>query len=155
MPAHSPASAPGFVVSGVHAMPADALDVRVDPWGRRLCDAPRSKGRGPCHGPAITGQTKCRMHIGKSAEQLRRETRELILDAALEALGVNVELLRDDETPPAVRAQIGRDLLDRAGFDAKTRVEISNESDVDRDIERLVAELAARAEGAATSEAES
>ena len=39
---------------------------RFDSQGRRLCDAPRSRGRGPCHGPAVDGTdpARCRMHIG-------------------------------------------------------------------------------------------
>ncbi len=35
---------------------------------RRLeCVKPRSRGRGECHGPAVTGSDRCRMHLGKPA----------------------------------------------------------------------------------------
>lgn len=34
---------------------------------RRQCNAQRKSGRGPCHGPAVVGSTKCRMHGGKGS----------------------------------------------------------------------------------------
>lgn len=39
--------------------------------GRHECAASRSRGRGTCHGPAITGTAKCRMHAGEPAAVAR------------------------------------------------------------------------------------
>jgi hypothetical protein len=35
---------------------------------RHECTCPRKNNRGPCHGAAVTGSDKCRMHLGEEAQ---------------------------------------------------------------------------------------
>lgn len=51
------------------------MPIREARWceehGRWECSAPRSRGRGECHGIAQVGNSTCRMHPGKNAEVKR------------------------------------------------------------------------------------
>jgi hypothetical protein len=57
------------------------------------------------------------------------------------ALSVMLELLKGDDTPPAVRATLLRDILDRAGLASPKQLEVLTEDVLDREIARLEAEL--------------
>jgi hypothetical protein len=39
------------------------------------CVCPRKAGRGPCHGSAVTGSDKCRMHLGEEAQPVIAEAK--------------------------------------------------------------------------------
>jgi hypothetical protein len=108
-----------------------------DAQGRLLCTSPRKAGRGPCDQPSITGMDKCKMHVGMTVEQARRTVQEAIGLLAAQALGIGWAMVLDTETPPAVRAGLVRDLLDRAGHGATRQVDVTH-----RDL-RDPAELAA------------
>jgi len=41
--------------------------------GRMECTGNRSRGRGPCHGPAIRGTRNCRIHSGKQSKIAREK----------------------------------------------------------------------------------
>lgn len=97
-----------------------------DAQGRLLCTSRRSKGRGPCDGPAITGLDKCKMHVGVTVEQARRQVQEAIGLLAAQALGIAWEMIIDRDTPPAVRATLLRDALDRAGHGAARQVDVTH-----------------------------
>lgn len=112
----------------------------LDDQGRLLCTSPRKSGRGPCDAPAITGMSKCRMHVGMTVEQARKTVQEAIGLLAAQALGIGWDLLLDKSTPPAVRATLVRDLLDRAGHGATRQVDVTH-----RDL-RDPAEMAAATE---------
>lgn len=75
---------------------------------------------------------------------------ERIRDAAAEVAAELVRLAVHAESE-SVRVTAGKDILDRAGYGAKQLVEsevtIHDGSEVDREIARLAAELAGRAEG--------
>lgn len=111
-----------------------------DSQGRLLCTAKRKNGRGPCDQPQITGMDKCRIHVGMTIEQARKTVQETIGLLAAKALGIGWEMLLDKDTPPAVRAALVRDLLDRAGHGAARQLDVTH-----RDL-RDPAELAAATE---------
>lgn len=69
----------------------------------------------------MRGQTVCKMHGGKSPQALRSAAERLaaLVDPALSALG---ELVKVAETD-AVRLAAIKDVLDRAGFKPKERIE--------------------------------
>lgn len=58
--------------------PSPKLNKDNNPGGARWCDTPgherlectanRSRGRGECHGPAIRGTSKCKLHGGRSVK---------------------------------------------------------------------------------------
>jgi hypothetical protein len=83
---------------------------------------------------------KCRLHVGMTVEQARKTVQETIGLLAAQALGIGWEILLDKETPPAVRASLVRDLLDRAGHSATRQLDVTH-----RDL-RDPAELAAATE---------
>lgn len=56
-----------------------------DEHGQWECTKPRSKGRGTCHGVAITGTDACRMHVGVSLDVARAQGQARI--TAFSALG--------------------------------------------------------------------
>jgi hypothetical protein len=46
-----------------------------DKHKRYECVCPRKDARGPCHGSAVTGSDKCRMHLGEKAPAVIAEAR--------------------------------------------------------------------------------
>lgn len=86
------------------------------------CTAKRKNGE-PCRNRPILGGNVCRMH-GGGAPQVRKRAQERILAAADMAASRLIEFARDDRIPHAVRLSAIRDLLDRAGLNAKAVVEV-------------------------------
>lgn len=101
------------------------------------CTAHSSRTGDPCQRPPIKGATVCRTH-GGAAPQVQKAARARILEAADTVAAALVRLALDDETPPAVRVQALRDLLDRAGEGAAQKVEVTTH---DGDLAVLDAEL--------------
>jgi hypothetical protein len=62
-----------------------------DQHQRCECVHPRKAGRGPCHGPAVTGSDACRMHLGEEAQPV-------IAEAKLEQAAARLLYQRD--APP-------------------------------------------------------
>lgn len=102
----------------------------------------------------------------EAADELRKRSRErlrILIERAFDELAKPHPVIRDgqrhdDLTDATAVVSLLRELrqldesarkLDGIDAPARARLEISDESDVDRDIERLVAELAARAEDGA------
>ena len=71
----------------------------------------------------MRGGNVCRMH-GGGAPQVRRRAQERILAAADTAAARLIEFMNDRRVPWPVRLTAARDLLDRAGLNAKTTVEV-------------------------------
>jgi hypothetical protein len=69
----------------------------------------------PCRSPAIRGGRVCIVHGGASPVAKAEAQRRIacLVDPALEVMW---ELLTDKKTPPAVRKDVAKDILDRAGF---------------------------------------
>lgn len=113
------------------------------------CTAHSSQTGNPCRNNAIDGGTVCRMH-GGSAPQVKQAALERIRAAAFDAAGELARLAVGAESE-AVRVSAIKDLLDRAGLNAKQIIEsdvtVHDGSEVDREIARLTAELAGRATG--------
>lgn len=76
-----------------------------------------------CQNWPIAGTTVCRFH-GGAAPQVREAARRRLLEAADKAAAVLVEMVKDQNLPPAVRLGAVRDLLDRAGLVSKQQVEV-------------------------------
>jgi hypothetical protein len=67
------------------------------------CVSPRSRGRGTCHGSAVTGQDDCRMHLGKKAQPAIAEARAL--EAARNAV-ITYGLPRDIDPTDALLEEV-------------------------------------------------
>lgn len=89
-----------------------------DGWTR--CSAHRSDGQ-PCRAPAINGGRVCRVH-GGSARQVKLAAAERIAALVDPALTRLAALLNDESSSVALAAV--RDVLDRAGYSAKQRLEV-------------------------------
>ena len=90
--------------------------------GPMQCSAKRSNGE-PCKAKAIRGGTVCRMH-GGAAPQVKQKAMERILAAADPAAAELVRLAKEAESE-SVRLQAIKDLLDRAGFGATQKHELT------------------------------
>lgn len=114
------------------------------------CQAHRSNGS-TCSSWAIKGSNVCRVH-GGSAPQVKRAARERIAAAADDAAAELVSLVMSAESESVKLAAI-RDLLDRAGYGAKQKIEqdvtVHGDADLDREITALVDKLATRGESGA------
>jgi hypothetical protein len=86
------------------------------------CSARRTDGQ-PCKGQAITGARVCRKH-GGAAPQVRAKALERIAAAFDPALAYLLRASRQKEIT-AAGVTAARDLLDRAGFAAVARQEVS------------------------------
>lgn len=75
-----------------------------------------------CGQPSIRGGTVCIVHGGASPAAKAEAQRRIatMVDPALEVL---YSLMVDKKTPPATRAAIARDFLDRAGLQAITKIQ--------------------------------
>ena len=113
------------------------------------CTATSKRTGDPCGRPAIKGGTVCHQH-GGGAPQVREKARQRLLEAVdpLMAELIRLALHGDSE---AVRVAATKDALDRAGLSAKIQIEsevtVHDGDSVDREIARLAAEPAGRAEG--------
>lgn len=113
------------------------------------CTAHSKRTGEPCQRPAIKGGTVCHQH-GGGAPQVKDKARQRLLEAVdpLMAELIRLALHGDSES---VRVAATKDALDRAGLGAKQVIEqeltVHDGSEVDREIARLAAELAGRAEG--------
>lgn len=116
------------------------IEKRIDAQGRRLCSAHTTSGN-LCRGPAILGGSVCRVH-GGGAPQVKAAAASVILEQLIgPALDVVRDLMLDTSQPGSVRLTAVRIVLDRA---PELQVEIDLESAMrrlDREIQRLEAEL--------------
>lgn len=97
----------------------------IDEQGRILCTARRNNGSA-CNAPAVTGMQRCRNHLGFTVVEARRQVQEAIALLAVPALAVAWQLVQDDNTPPAVKAVLVRDILDRAGHAAARQLDVTH-----------------------------
>lgn len=105
------------------------------------CTAHSSQTGNPCRNNAIDGGTVCRMH-GGSAPQVKQAALERIRAAAFDAAGELARLAVGAESE-AVRVSAIKDLLDRAGLNAKLLIESEVTVHAQDDFARAVAELEA------------
>ena len=110
------------------------------------CTATTRAG-GRCSNPPIKGATVCRMH-GGSAPQVQRKAAERIAEARDTALDALLRLIQSGD----VDAKVALDAVVKLTETHETlegrvsqRVEVSNVSEVDRELERLADELRSRA----------
>ena len=89
----------------------------------RQCTAKSKRSGERCRRAAIRGGSVCMMHGGKSPQVLAtaRQRLALLVDPAL---AVFEERLKDD-MEPALQLTAARDLLDRTGYSAKQKVELT------------------------------
>jgi hypothetical protein len=95
---------------------------------RRTCGR-RTRSGGTCTQWAMRGQTVCKMHGGKSPQALRTAAERLaaLVDPALAELGKLVEDAEND----AIKLAAIKDVLDRAGFKPRERIEQSGKVTVE------------------------
>lgn len=86
------------------------------------CGAKKRDGT-PCRKFPMLGGRRCRLHGGASPQAVAK-ARERILGAADLAAQRLIEFMNDKRVPWPVRLSAARDLLDRAGLNAKTEVSI-------------------------------
>ena len=76
--------------------------------GRWECVKPRSRGRGTCHGSAVTGHDECRMHLGRKAQPAIAEARaEDAARRAVETYGLPRDISPTDALLEEVRYSAG------------------------------------------------
>lgn len=95
---------------------------KANPMEGRKCSAKARSGK-RCKRWAIVGGKVCPMHGGK-APQVVRSARERLTALVDPALTVLEERLRDAKEP-AMQIAVAKDLLDRAGYSSKHKVEVS------------------------------
>lgn len=83
----------------------------------------RKRDGTPCKMPPINGAAVCRMH-GGAAGQVKRKAAERIALASDIAAERLVAMMQDPKVPHAVQLSAAKDLLDRAGLNAKTTIEL-------------------------------
>lgn len=75
---------------------------------RSECTCPRKRGKGPCHGPAVTGADKCRMHLGEKAAPVIAEAKaEALARKAVETYGLPRDISPTDALLEEVRYSAG------------------------------------------------
>lgn len=104
-----------------------------DPMQR--CGKHTRSGR-DCHNWAIRGGTVCRMH-GGAAPQVKAKAEDRLRAMVTPALD-RLEKLIEDESPSVALSAV-KDVLDRAGYGAKQRLEVYHQ--VRQEAERLAYEL--------------
>lgn len=112
------------------------------------CTAKSSRTGEPCKKWAIQGGTVCDTHGGR-APQVKQAAMERIRDAAADVAAELARLAVHAESE-SVRVAAGRDILDRAGYGAKQKIEqdvtVHEQDDFARAVAELEAELARRGE---------
>lgn len=116
----------------------------------RRCTAHVVGTKRRCRAYAIKGGTVCVYH-GGSAPQVRAAAQRVLLAAVDPALAELVTLARSAESE-SVRLQAVRDILDRVGLGATTKIEaevthFDGESKLDRAIEEMLATMDRREAG--------
>jgi len=72
------------------------------------CTRPRKRGAGQCHGPAVTGADKCRMHLGEKAAPVIAEAKALQqARKAVETYGLPRDISPTDALLEEVRYSAG------------------------------------------------
>jgi hypothetical protein len=116
------------------------------------CSATTHRGTA-CQNSTTYGFDVCDVHGGskKDFEAIRERARENLEEAATTAVDTLVELMEDDY-PASVRLAAARDVLDRVGLQATQRLEVTHidDSDIDREIARLMEAMAPGGESQAT-----
>lgn len=113
----------------------------------RHCTAKVAGTNRRCRAFAIAGGNVCVYHGGK-APQVRAAAQRRLLEAVDPALAELVKLARTADSE-SVRLQAVRDILDRAGLGASTKIEadvthFDGNSQLDRAIDEMLAAMAAR-----------
>ncbi len=113
------------------------------PYPMRRCGK-RTRAGGHCKSWAIQGGMVCRMH-GGAAPQVKRAAEERIRELVDPALNRLAKLIDDLSAPVALAAV--KDVLDRAGYGAKQRIELTIRqqaeklaADLGLDVDELIAE---------------
>ena len=102
----------------------------------RRCTARSSRTGKPCQRAPIVGGTVCATHGGR-APQVRRAAEARIAALVHPSLDTLARALEADDIHAAIRA--ARDLLDRAGIGAPSRVELEHELRIGPIVEELEA----------------
>jgi hypothetical protein len=89
----------------------------------RRCTARSKQSQGRCKRWAITGGTVCPIH-GGSAPQVRRSAEQRLADLVDPAITALTELVESSNID-AIRLAAIKDVLDRAGFKPRERIEQS------------------------------
>lgn len=84
---------------------------RYDSQGRRLCTATTRAGN-PCRAPALKGATVCNKHGGQLPNVKAKAHRTLLEELIEPALLRAMDMIRDDQTPPATTASLIRTVLE-------------------------------------------
>jgi hypothetical protein len=102
----------------------------------------------------VKGATVCINHGAAKGTPGREAADRLVLTELVgPAMMTLKDLLEDPDTPPAVRATVARDILDRNGYKAPARVEwdeIPPVGVVEAWVDQLIAEEEARLERSST-----
>jgi len=122
----------------------------------RRCTAHARSGE-QCKRRPIPGGTVCCMHGGKTPV-VQAKARQRLLEMVDPALAQLARLLADATVPDPVKLGAAKDILDRAGFNAKQLLEVevtthNGDSELDAEIARLLAELGQLGQGEAAMEA--
>lgn len=98
--------------------------LRRDAQGRALCSARKRGSQDLCNSPAMTGQTKCRMHGGASPQarnKARLRLMELVDPAVAQLARIMTTADKDSDKLRAVE-----NILDRAGYGRSATVEVDD-----------------------------
>lgn len=90
------------------------------------CTAVSKRSGEPCGNWALVGDTKCRMHVGKTVADSREASRMRLLEAADPAAAVLVKLALnlDGNVPHNIQLAAARDILDRNGIGDTQQIEV-------------------------------
>lgn len=89
----------------------------------RQCTAMSKIHGRQCLNRAMVGQRTCRMH-GGATRKARTAANKRVMESSGFAADLLVELMADPETDKTLRTKIAQDLLDRAGVNTKTILEL-------------------------------
>lgn len=84
----------------------------------------------PCKKSPIPGGNRCRLHGGASP-LAQQKAKERLLAAADPAAAVLVEIVKDEELKPRDRIRAAKEILDRAGVEAASAVELGTNTELD------------------------
>ena len=89
----------------------------------RQCTAMSKIHQRQCLNRAMVGSRTCRMH-GAATRKARTAANKRVAESSGFAADLLVELMADPETDKTLRTKIAQDLLDRAGVNTKTILEL-------------------------------